>query len=218
MEFPSFEDKLNVLVTDDHPFFRKGLVSVLESFPFIQKVEEASNGEEAVQKIGRGKFHLVFMDIEMPVMNGKDAIVIIRKENTDVKLIAISIIEDIYSIRQMYLSGCDGYLIKNANENVMLNAIVTVMRGEKFFTKEVTQKLALESDSESMHRIQQKFDFTPSEKKIIALLKLYKSNKEIAAELFISVRTVENHRYNIYKKIGVTSTAEFVRFALKHKL
>jgi len=179
------KDKINILVVDDHPFFRKGLMSVMAGFPFVQKVCEASNGEEAVQKAKSGKYHLVFMDIEMPVMDGKTAATIIRKESPDTKIIAISINDDVYTIRQMYLCGCDGYLIKNADEEVMHAAIDKVMKGDKFFTKEITEKLALESDEETMKRARHKFDFTPSEIRIIEFIKKGKTNKEIAKELFL---------------------------------
>lgn len=213
---------INVLLVDDHNIVKQGLRAILDSHPSITVVSEASDGKEAIEKLeGSLDVNFVIIDINMPVMNGIEATEIITKKFTDIKVLALTMLNEEYHIRKMLKAGADGYILKNSSKDELLNAVTTIAKGEHYFSKEATNIIMMdmvqgtppvqESHSEEVY-------LTEREKDILRLIAQEFTNAEIADKLFISVRTVDAHRRNLLQKIGARNTAGLVVYAIEHKL
>jgi DNA-binding NarL/FixJ family response regulator len=206
---------INVIVADGHPMFRKGLSSTLKNIPNIKKVVEAKDGSELLSQIKKDSFDLVFLDIFMPIIDGETAAHSIHDKYPHIRMIVISMCDDPYTIRRLYVAGCHGYLGKNAGEQEIRKAIKTVLSKEKYFDTSIMEKIILQSDKNDK-LLNPKL--TLSEIKLIPLFCAEKSNKQIAGELYLSIRTIETHRYNIYTKTKVKNLSGLVQFAIRQRI
>lgn len=190
---------MNILLVDDHKIIRQ----VLSSFicdNLDADITEANNGVEGLIQLKKKDFDLVISDINMPKMDGIEFTTEAINYNPDLKVIALSMLDDQVSIKKMLRAGAIGYVLKEGNSDDLLDAIKKVVDGEKYYS--ATVKDTLIADMIKGKKDHKKASLTKREKEILYLIFNEKSNAEIADELFISLRTVETHKHNILEKTG----------------
>lgn len=206
-------NKVKLLVVDDHPILRRGIVSLLEKAENIEVICEAESGEEAIACIEDEKPDVVLMDINM---NGKLDVTTtetIKERWPEIKVLAFSMHEEVQVIRRMLKAGASGYILKNAAHQEVLRAIETVMQGGNYYGQEVlnimTQSITTDGDMD--HEIV----LSNREKEVLHFVAKEYTNQEIADKINISLRTVETHKRNLIKKLRVKNVVGLVRFALE---
>lgn len=202
-------NKIRVLLVDDHPLVLDGIRSRLEDDPEIMIVGEAGNGEEALQIATERKPDIVLMDINMPVLNGIEAAEKFAERLPDIRLLMLTMHDSREYITKVLKAGAKGYILKDVSSSEMLIAIKAVYQGKTYYSSGVTDILVNESSKKEV-------PLTDREKTILQLLAEGNSNKHVARELDISVRTVETHRRNIKRKLEVKTSAGLVKYAIEN--
>jgi len=215
-------ERKTILIVDDHPLFREGLISLLAKQTGYEVVGEAREGEEGIAKAGELHPDLVLMDISLPDMNGIDASRRIRLSLLETKVIMLSMHSKIDFITDAFKAGASGYITKDATGEKLLECLETVMQGGYYMDMAVSQIVVknLLMTKEDSARIQNPaYDtLTPREQEIMRFIAEGLSMKQIADKLFISQKTVENHRASIFSKLNIHSTMELIRYAAKYGL
>lgn len=216
------ERKILVAVADDHGLMRHGIVSLLEEDPTIQVVASVSSGEDAINVANNRTPDLFLLDIVMKGMTGIEATRWIKDQNPAVKVILLSSEVSKEFISEGMKMGIDGYLLKDCSKEMLFEAISTVMRGEKFFSPEVTNLIfrdfyLKETEGKGLPSARTK-ELSKRETEVLVLIASGKTIKEIGEHLFISPKTVETHKSHIMDKLGLTNTAQLVKYAIDHKL
>jgi len=209
--------KISILIADDHPMVRTGTHSLLEMEKDFEVVGEASDGEEAVELAGKFKPDVVIMDIVMPKLNGIEATKLIRQASPSTAVLILTAYSDIYYILGLLEAGACGYLLKDASGEELIGAIRAVRSGESVLDPVVTRKL-LERVNEQPHNtgnVQTSVQLTQREIEILRLASQGLSNKDIANQLFLSLRTVKAHLTNIFSKMGCGSRTDAIIKGLK---
>ncbi len=207
-------NKINVLLTDDHQIIIDGLKSLLKNSEEINVSAEANNGREALRILGILSVDVVLMDIDMPVMNGIEALKEIRKQYRDVKVIILSMHNEAGMIKNLIELGANGYLLKSCAQDELIGAITKVASGHSYFSADVT--LALLNPTGTSNPDKKNELLTDRETEILKLIAAGFSNKEIGDQLFISHRTVDTHRTNLMKKLDVNNIAGLISYAIKN--
>ncbi|MGB2671597.1 MAG: response regulator transcription factor [Candidatus Acidiferrum sp.] len=202
--------KLSVLLVDDHALVRRGFRRILEDDPEIEVIGEASDGEEAVRLAKKERPAVIVMDCAMPGMNGLEATRKILEAHPDAAILMLSMHSEDTLVRQALDAGARGYILKNAMELDLANAVKRVAKGEKVLDPQVTRPASLKGEREG--------GLTPRELEVLQRIVAGKSNKEIAAELSLSANTVSVHRANIMDALGIHKTAELVVYAIRNGL
>lgn len=205
-----------ILLVDDHNLIREGIKGVLIDAGF-QIIHEAANGEDALKALEKHNSRLVLMDINMEPMGGIECTKIINEKFPLVKVIALTQVTESQYVKQMLEAGANGYVLKNASKNELLLAIDSVLKGKSYFGNEVEKAIMDFYQNKNTAAIQEA-PLTKREKEIIELIVQEKDNREIAEELFLSIRTVETHKRNILEKTGCKNIAGLVLYALRHNL
>lgn len=212
---------IKILIADDHPLIAKGIKDTLETNTNISVVGILPNGKEAIEYIEKSQIDILLLDIDMPVMNGIDCATTLLQKKTDIKIIMLSMHQDAYTIKKVMDLGVNGYLLKTISCEELLFAIKKVYDGESYFNADVTKAL-LNTTTTKLNRLPTDSplvnDLTKREKEIIKLVCKGLSNTEIGEKLFISHKTVDTHRTNIMRKLGVHNAISLVRFALRNHL
>jgi DNA-binding NarL/FixJ family response regulator len=211
--------KLRILVADDHGLVRRGARALLQSRRGWRVVGEAANGREAVQKAIELKPDVAVVDIGMPELDGVEVTRQIREAVPDAKVLVLTMHDSDQMVRRALDAGACGYLLKSDLTDSLAKAVKAVSEGKRFLTPKVSE-IVLEGflKTRSQHQQGRRAGdrATPREIEIIRLLAEGKSNKEIAALLGITVRTVETHRAKIMLKLGLHSLAELIHYALRN--
>ncbi|WP_428655701.1 response regulator [Runella sp.] len=214
--------KIQVLLVDDHTIVRNGLRSILENTDEVEVIGEASNGEEALEKIPFLKPQIILVDISMPGISGIELIKRVTKQWTNVRPIILSMHNDDAYILKSVEAGAYGYLLKDSTREEILTALHAVKNGEKYFNASVasvivngylSQVQKVEKATESRKTLLSK-----KEREVLRLLVEGMSSRQIADQLDLSVRTVDNHRANMMRRLQVHNAAELVKLALEEKL
>lgn len=211
------EEKLKVLIVDDHEFFRHGLKMVINRLKYAHIVGEAANGEDFLKMIPAKKPDIVLMDIQMPLMNGIEATEKAMEKYPDLKVVALTMFEDEEYLQRMIDAGAKGFLLKNITRDVLDQALQAISSGNNYYSPELleffTRRVSKDhkDDEGDIH-------FTRREKEVLQLLCDGLSNKEIADKLYISERTVVGHKSNLLSKTNCKSTIGLLSFAIKNKL
>lgn len=207
---------IRVILADDHTVFRQGLKSLLTLEEDIKVVSEAANGKEAVDYANQLHPDVIIMDINMPILNGLEATKQIKKEQPKIKIVILTSQGDDKSVFSLIEAGADGYLLKDVAAENLVNAIRDVNDGKSILHPEVTQKLLTRFVSSGEPEKQKPGDLlTEREIEVLKALSKGYSNQQIAEELYISQRTVQNHLHNIYNKLGINGRTEAVIYAIQ---
>lgn len=202
-------DVVSVVIVDDHPMVAEGIQSVLESFDDIEVKATLTNGREAVGFLKNNTVDVVLMDLNMPDLSGLTATEMILESKPDTHILILTMHDSPEYISTALSHGARGYVLKDVPTDEIKTAIDTVMSGERYLC--TGAKGSLEpNDSDDREPL------TSREQTVLLQLAQGKSNKEVAIELNISVRTVETHRKNIKRKLGISSTAGLTRYAIEH--
>jgi DNA-binding NarL/FixJ family response regulator len=215
-------EKKTVLIVDDHPFFRKGLKSILAKQSSYQVVGEAGNGEEGLRKAKKLRPDLVIMDIGLPDVSGIEVTRDIREILVETRVVILSMHLKIDYIIKAFRAGATGYVTKESATDRLVKCLESVLKGEYFMDQSLAHEVVenlMKSDNQKAKVSDKSYDtLTRREKEIMCLLAEGLSTKEIAEKLFISRKTVENHRSNIFSKLDLNSTVELIRYAAKFGL
>ena len=207
--------KLRVLIADDHKVIRNGLKRVINAEPDMEVVGEADDGQEAWQKGSELQPDVVIMDISMPKLDGIKATEKLKRECPQVKVLALSAYDNNGYINRLFQAGASGYLLKLAAAEELISAIHVVAAGGRYLDKTLTGKILEGYIRQKPAGAGAKRDtLTEREEEVLRLVAQGFINKEIAAKLSVSVKTVEAHKSNLMQKLGLHSRAEIVRYAL----
>ena len=212
---------LRILIADDHGLVRRGARAVLGSRRHWRVVGEAANGREAVKKAIELKPDVAVVDISMPELDGVEVARQIREAVPDTKVLMLTMHESDQMVRRALEAGARGYLLKSDLTECLAKAVEAVSKGKRFLTPKVSEIVLngfLKPRSQHQHGKRAGPATTPRELEIVRLLAAGKTNKEIAALLGITVRTVETHRAKIMLKLGLHSLAELVHYAIRNEI
>ncbi len=212
-------EKISILIADDHDLVRRGLVLILGLFPEFTIVGDVKDGREAVDSAAALQPTIIIMDLNMPNLNGIEATRIIKKCNPSIKILIVSAYQDDSYVSQVFRVGANGYLLKTSSLDQFKNAIQSILKEHSFYCphldKQALQKVLHSTELSSQNTIEH---LTAREREIIQLIVESKSHQEIANKLHISVRTVDTHHNNILRKLNMHDTVSLVTFALKNGL
>lgn len=208
---------IRVLIADDHKMVREGLRRILEFDGEIQVIDEADNGVECIKKIRSSKPDIVLLDINMPVMNGIEALQEIRKKKLKTKVIILTVHNEIEYLLRAVDIGIDGYVLKDSDAHELIRAVTSVYEGDKFIQPSLipllnSKLIARDLDAERLEQLSKR------EIEVLKLVAVGMFNKEIGVELGISERTVKNHLSSIFKKIDSSDRTQAAVFAIRNGL
>ena len=209
---------LRVLIADDHELVRRGARAVLHSQPGLRVVGEAVNGRDAVEKAIKLKPDVAVLDISMPDLDGVEVTRRILKEVPITKVLVLTMHESDQMVKHALDAGARGYILKSDLTKCLAKAVKAVSEGKRFLTPKVSE-IVLDgflNTSSQHHGGQVGVRPTPREMEIISLLAQGKANKEVAAQLGITVRTVQTHRSKIMLKLGFHSLADLIHYAIRN--
>jgi two-component system NarL family response regulator len=203
------DTNIKVMIVDDHPMVAEGIESILESYDDITVVGTLTNGREAVDQLPALHPDVVLMDLNMPEIGGLTATEMLLELDPDLRVLILSMHDSPEYISTALSHGAMGYVLKDVPTEEIKTAIDAVMSGKKYLC--TGAKGSLEPSQDGARE-----PLTSREQTVLLQLAQGKSNKEVANELNISVRTVETHRKNIKRKLGISSTAGLTRYAMEH--
>ena len=208
-----------IIIADDHPIFRQGLRQVIEAQPGLKVVAEAGDGEMALERIRELKPEIAILDLDMPKLDGFGLVQILQREKLPVRVIILTIHSEEDLVNQAMDLGVLGYVLKESAIADIVTSVRAVKSGQHYLSPAITSYLVsrgrrADSFIESQPQLQ---NLTPAEQRVLKLIAEYKTSKDIAEELFISHRTVENHRTNICQKLDLHGSHALLKFALRHK-
>ncbi|MDR5657945.1 response regulator transcription factor [Serpentinicella sp. ANB-PHB4] len=210
-------EKIKILLADDHSLVRQGLKQILELEEDLAVVGQASNGEEALEKVQIYKPDIVLLDINMPKLNGIQTLRRLKDINRTIKVIMLTFHEDREYLLETINLGANGYVLKDSESTSLIKAIRDVNSGASYIHPNVANEIVKElnykeKDNNCLNEL------TRREYEVLTLIAEGKNNKEISSELFISEKTVKNHVSSILKKINVSDRTQAAIFAYKHNL
>jgi two-component system nitrate/nitrite response regulator NarL len=207
--------KIRLLLVDDHPVVRRGMRSCLEGIRHVEVVDEAVDGKEAMEKVKALSPDIVLMDIDMPVMNGLEATKLLREEFPDTRVLILSIHTNKEYVLQIIRSGAQGYVLKDASPADLVRAIESVDSGEPFFSPDISQIVLNQYLEEAgADAAGDTVKLTTRERQVLAMIAGGQSNKEMASELNVGVRTIETHRERVMNKLNIHSVAGLTKYAI----
>ncbi|HEY6951227.1 MAG TPA: response regulator transcription factor [Bacteroidota bacterium] len=208
-------EPVTVIIADDHPMFRAGVRQSLENDPDIKLLGDAENGEQAFEKIQKLKPRVAILDVQMPVMTGLEVARRVEKLNLSTHVILLTMLDDRKFFLEAIDAGIKGYVLKDSAVSELKKAINAVCDDRHYISPSLAGLLvARKGPSPAPAQLR---DLTPTEMRVLKLIAALKSNQEIADEMFISKRTVENHRVNMAKKLDLNGTNALLKFALSHQ-
>lgn len=212
--------EIKLVLVDDHKMIREGLKHFLQDVSDFRIVGEASDGLECLELLKTVQPDIVLTDLSMPNMDGLELIKEIKTSYPDINVIALTMMGESQHIKQMLVEGALGYLLKNCSEEELINAIRTVHSGGTYYSPEVTNIILnnIRKVKPIENRVVSEMPLSEREKEVLHLIIKEKSNKEIADELFISVRTVDAHKRNLLDKTGSKNIAGLVLYAIDRQL
>jgi DNA-binding NarL/FixJ family response regulator len=211
--------KKTILIVDDHPLFREGLKSIITRNSRFEVVGEAGPGKQALRLAKQLRPDLVVMDISLPDKSGIDVTSDIRRLLPETRVVIVSMHSKIDHISEAFRAGATGYVVKESAADRLAQGLVAVSRGEYFLDTSLSHKVVeklMEFPEKDAKITDARYErLTPREQQVMRLLAEGLSTKEIAEKLFISPKTVENHRANLMSKLDLHSTMELVRYAAR---
>ncbi len=208
------------MLVDDHKIIRDGLKLYFDGNSEYEVKMEAANGEVALTALESSMPDLVITDISMPVMDGITLTQKIKEKYPDQKIMALTMMGENQHIKHMLSAGVNGYILKNSDKEEIMTAIKSIMRGENYYSKEVTQVImeSISGKKKQRQHLTLETPLTKREKEVLQLIVKEYSNQQIADELFISVRTVDAHKRNLLEKTGCKNVAGLVIYAIERDI
>lgn len=211
--------EIKIFIADDHPLFRDGLKSLMEKDALMRVVGEAGDGAEAIAKLLKTTADVVILDIDMPLKDGFEVAAELRATVSPTKIIFLTMHKDEHFLNKALDLDVKGYLIKESAVTDIINCIKAVASGGVFISpaisglllKRVRRAERVKGSAALLESL------TPTERRILKLIAEYKTSREIGDELFVSFRTVENHRANIARKLDLKGTHALIKFTLENK-
>lgn len=208
--------RLRIVLADDHQMFRQGIVSLIADEPDLEIVGEASNGHQALQLVRDLKPDLLVMDVSMPELSGIQLMARLKHDGLGVRVLALTAFGDTAYLRQLLASGVTGYLLKQAAADELIKAIRLVASGDTYLDPAVAGKVVSGFvERKKLRGTRHGAELSGREREVLLSVAQGFTNKEIAARLQISVKTVESHKANIMEKLELSGRAEIVRYALE---
>lgn len=207
---------IKIAIVDDHQIVIDGLVSLLSNYAHLSVVLVSTSPSEILAQLENRQVDVLMTDVTMPQMSGLDLAIAVKNKFPQTRILALSMNNQGEVINEMInKAGISGYLIKNVDKTELVSAIETIAAGGYYFNEEVLDEL----DSHCLKQSRNKEEIlTNREKEIIHLIEKENSNKQIADQLFISERTVETHRKNIFRKTGTNSVLGLIKYAYQNKI
>ncbi len=205
--------KTRILLADDHTVVRKGIRMILSAQPDLEVVAEAKNGHEAVAEAERTLPDVVIMDVNMEGLNGIEGARRIGDVSPRTRVLALSMHRDAVYVREMLRAGAKGYLVKDADDDALLDAVRAVARGEAYLSPSVADAVLTDYRKHVTNPVD---PLTAREREVLQLIAEGNTNKDIASQLNLSVYTVEAHRSRLMEKLNLHSTGDLVRFAIRN--
>ncbi|OGF98490.1 MAG: DNA-binding response regulator [Candidatus Glassbacteria bacterium RIFCSPLOWO2_12_FULL_58_11] len=207
---------IKIIITDDHPIVRKGLKEILAETKDIFSVDEAGNGWEVLEKVGKTDYDVVVLDLSMPGMSGLEVLKQLKKKKSSIPILVLSRHpEEQYAVRVLK-AGADGYLTKESAPNELALAIQKIARGGKYISASLADQLASYIKDESGKKPHERL--SDREFQVMSMLASGKTVGEIAREMALSVNTISTYRLRILEKMKLTNNAQIMHYALNEKL
>jgi DNA-binding NarL/FixJ family response regulator len=207
-----------ILIADDHSIVRSGLKKVLDTKPDMEVVAEAEDGHEAVEKALKEDVHLAILDVSMPRKTGIQAAAELHKRKPELRVLMLSMHDSEQFLFEALKAGASGYVLKSGADTDIVDAVRAAMRGDSYLYPSAVTAIVRDY-VERGGRGEEQFDvLTPRELEVLKLIAEAHTSKEIANELFISIKTVERHRQNILDKLGMRDRVELTRYAIRRGL
>lgn len=210
---------IRVLIADDHVIVAESLSILIDTMDGIEVVGTVNNGWQVLTFLETNHADIVLTDLHMPLMNGIETIIRVREKYPKVAVMLLTMSEEPAVIKEALVAGVDGYIMKRAERKELERAIKTVASGQKFFSEAVVMRLAQmpnQNTPNGKDSVAEHISLTPREIEVMRLVIQDLSNAEIAEKIFISSTTVETHRRNLMKKLGVNSALGLMRWAMKN--
>ncbi|GMB02246.1 response regulator transcription factor [Pelosinus sp. IPA-1] len=208
--------EIKIIIVDDHALMRAGLKSLLANQSDILVIGEAESGDAALLLIETAKPDIVLLDISMHGMNGLECLTSIKQRSPDIKVILLTMHEDISYLRQGFAAGAMGYVLKKAADDVLYHAIRTVFAGEVYIQSSMAQSLLTEcKEPQPPIASPNTKPLSAQENKVLTLIALGYSNAEIAQQLMVSARTIETYKYRIMEKLQAKKRSDLVKYAIE---
>jgi len=214
-------EKIKVVMADDHKLFRKGMVGLMNDFSNCKVIYEANNGEELIEQIASGSYpDIVILDINMPVMDGFETALWLKKNHPKIKILALTMNDSEESIIKMFRAGANGYILKDAEPSELQFALNELMKKDFYYSEMVSGAL-LNNINHKQEVISDNKEFVKLNEREIEFLKLTCTEltyKEIADKMFIAPRTVDRYREVLFEKLEARNRVGLVMYAIKHKI
>jgi len=207
---------MRILIADDHPIFRAGLKEILGKEKEAKLIGEASNGNEALALVRKQRWDVVVLDITMPGKDGLEVLQELRRERPELPVLVLSAHPEDQLALRLLKAGAAGYLTKDKAPEVLFTAVMKVLRGEKYISESLAEKVALDVVSGATRSVHEAL--SQREYQVLCMIAAGKTIKEIAKELFLSVRTVSTYRARVLEKLKMKTNAELIRYALQNNL
>lgn len=210
--------RIKVLIADDHPIFRRGLSATIEKEKNISIVGEAENGKVAIEMVERLMPDVVILDIDMPIKDGIETARELKARNLTIKVVFLTMHKDTSILRSLRSLGVKGYVLKDSALSEIVRCISTIMAGDTYLSPALNEVILENVEPKKASDISSLISLlSQAERSVLKLVTDSKTSREIAAELFVTVRTVETHRYNICTKLNLNGPNALFKFALQHK-
>jgi DNA-binding NarL/FixJ family response regulator len=211
--------EIKIVIADDHPIFRQGLRQIIELDPLLKISGEAGDGEAALEQIRSNKPQVAVLDVDMPQMDGFEVAQAVREERLLVEVIFLTMYKDERIFNRAMDLGVKGYILKDSAATEVVGGIKAIVAGQNYISPVLSTYL-LNRSRRAAVLAEQKPELnklTQTERRVLKLIAEYKTSKEIADELFVSIRTIDAHRANICQKLELHGSHALLKFALEHK-
>ena len=211
------KEKINILVVDDHTLFRKGSVMLVKSFDIAENVFEAENGKVAIETVNSQPIDLILLDLDMPIMGGKDTAKQLLKTNPEIHIIMVSMNQELAMISELIEIGVHSYILKDSEPEELNRAVRCVLNNE-FYYNQIVSKALHQNFKERPTGSMVENNLTRREVEILGLICQELTMKQIGDKLFLSEQTVHTHRKNLMKKVNVSNAVGLVKYAIKERI